>query len=147
MGLISNDDDEEQSNDNSGDSGTYIQFISGPGHRDWKESWSAEAAETISEAYHLAAPEADSVIPDFVTPAWEDRNHFYAEVTVALGDAFQDHDFTTMLDLLMGTDEDEPEEVVDMYAENIVEYLRENPEVGEKVMEKANSAEAAPADD
>lgn len=148
MGLINSGDDEEQSESNDGnDSGTYIQFISGPNHRDWKDSWSEDAADTISKAHQFAAPEASgNSISDYVTPEWEDRNHFYADVTVALESAFEEQDFSDILDLLMGVGEDEPEAVAEVYAESIVSYLQDNPEVAEKVMEQAN-ASPAPADD
>lgn len=148
MGLFGNeDDDSTDSEDNGSDKGTYIQFISGPDHRDWKESWSPEAASDIADAYDTAAPSGSSgVVNKFAKAGWEDRDHFYAVVTLAFDDAFAEQDFTTLLDLAMGVTGEEDDEVLDMYADNLVQYLRDNPEVAERVMEQANS-EPAPADD
>jgi len=146
MGLMDDtqtDDAKDQSSD--GDSGTYIQFISGPGHRDWKETWSADAADTISEAYELAAPEAsDGTVNTFANAGWQDRHHFYAELTVALGDIFTDGDYQQMLEFLMGSPGSE--ETVDHYADQLAEFLSDEPEVAEALLERVNEP-AAPADD
>lgn len=146
MGLIDTQDEaeEEENEDNSG-SGTYIHFISGPGHRDWKEKWEGTDAESdIPEAYKAAAPNADSVIPDSVTPMWEDRDHFYADLTIGLRDAFEDNDFQHLLDLLFGGASND--EVAELYADQLAEYLENEPKVAEKLLERANQ-EPAPADD
>jgi len=109
MGLMDDaHDDDAQDQTSDGDSGTYIQFVSGPGHRDWKESWSSDAADTIAEGYELAAPEAsDGIVNTFANAGWEDRHHFYAELTVALGDIFSEGDYQEMLRFLMGDPSDE----------------------------------------
>ena len=146
MGLMDTPDDseEEESNDQS-DSGTYIQFISGPDHRDWKDSWSDDAKDTISEAYETAAPSGSSgVVNQFANTRWDDRHHFYADMTNQLHSVFADNDFQPMLDFLMG--DPESDETVEFYADQIVQYLEANPDVGEAVLEQAN-AEPAPADD
>lgn len=148
MGIFDNpSDDEEQDDSNDGDSGTYIQFISGPGHRDWKESWSDDAKSDISRAYELAAPNGDSgVVNQFANSMCDDRHHFYAVVTLALGDIFENQDFQQMLDLLMGSPESE--ETVELYADQLEEFLESEPEVAAELLERVNvSEEAAPADD
>lgn len=146
MGLndeFGTDDAQDQTSDS--DSGTYIQFISGPGHRDWKESWSSDAADTIAEAYELAAPEAsDGVVNTFANAGWQDRHHFYAELTVALGDIFEEGSHQQMLDFLMG--DPQSDETADAYADQLAEFLADEEDIAEALLERVNEP-AATADD
>jgi len=146
MGLMDDaHDDDAQDQTSDSDSGTYIQFISGPGHRDWKESWSSDAADTIAEAYELAAPEAsDGIVNTFANAGWEDRHHFYAELTVALGDIFSEGDYQQMLRFLMGDPSDE--DTADAYADQLAEFLADEEDIAEALLERVNEP-AAPADD
>jgi len=140
MGLIDTPEDDEEQDDNSNDSasGTYIHFISGPGHRDWKDSWSDEAAAAISEAWAKTAPESeDSVIPEHANDLWEDRQHFFADVTLAIASGIEDHDFQDLLELFMG--DPQSEEAAQLYADELARFLSDEEEIGSRLAQHINT--------
>lgn len=149
MGLLdtTTHDEEEEEEQSGDDSGTYIQFVTGPGHRDWNDKHKPHQ-DDLQEAWEAVAPSAeDPIVSKFAQSIGIDRHVLFAKLTAAIRPVFEDGDFSDILDFLLGTEEDTSDEEVEMYAQNICAYLDDNEAVREEVQERLNTHEEAVADD
>jgi len=136
LGDFSNDDSSNDEETKSSPSKTYVHFYE-EGHENMP-NYSGNVAEVVNKAYHLAKGSGDARNFFNSDNEYEDHVHAFSEFTVAMGEAI-DGDFSRAINFLLGPASDNPkirQKEAEFYAGQLADWLDQNPEVGEILVDR-----------